>query len=184
MIKQLTLLMLFALAVQTSYAQFKPLEQASSLKFNIKNLGFNVEGSISGFAGTINFDPQNPTAGSFDVTVNAATINTDNSLRDGHLKEEFFEVKTFPLIRLTSTKIMATNKSNTYMLNAQLTMKGKSKPVSFLFTATPNADSYVFKGSFKTKRKDFGVGGTSTVADELEVLLNVTAKKGTDKAML
>jgi len=175
--KKLTLLLLLAFVANISFAQYKPIEQGSSLKFTIKNLGFGVDGSFSGFEGSINFDPQNPANSNFDVTIKAATVNTDNSLRDGHLKDDgFFDVKNYPLIRLQSGKVTP-GKSGTYNLTGVLTMKGKSQAISFPFTATPAADGYVFKGTFKIKRKDFGVGGTSTVSDELEVTINVTAKK-------
>jgi len=174
--KKLTLLLLLAFAAKISCAQYKPVEQGSSLKFTIKNLGFGVDGSFSGFEGSINFDPQNPANSNFDVTLKSATINTDNSLRDGHLKDEFFDVKNYPLIRLQAGKVTA-GKSGTYILTGVLTMKGKSKAISFPFSATPAADGYIFKGIFKLNRKDFGVGGTSTVSDELEVVINVIAKK-------
>jgi polyisoprenoid-binding protein YceI len=176
--KKITLLLLLAVAANISYAQYKPVEQGSSLNFSIKNLGFGVDGSFSGFGGIINFDPQNPANSSFDVFINATTVNTDNGLRDEHLKgDSFFDVKNYPRIRLASAKVAATNKNGTYLLTGQLTIKGKSKPISFPFTATPAADGYLFKGTFKMNRKDFGVGGTSTVADELQVTINVTAKK-------
>jgi len=170
--------LLFLFAATLCHAQLKPVEQASTLKFTIKNLGFDVDGTFTGFEGSINFDPQGLAVSTFDITINAATVNTDNNLRDEHLKgSSFFDVKNYPVIRLSSTKIMATNKSGTYMLNGQLTIKGKTQPVIFPFSASATADGYIFKGSFKMKRKDFGVGGTSTVSDELEVMMNVTAKK-------
>jgi polyisoprenoid-binding protein YceI len=175
--KRILLLLLMAFTAKISNAQFKPLEQSSTLKFVIKNLGFNVEGSFGGFEGNINFDAQNPAGSSFDVTINAASVNTDNSLRDDHLKaDHYFDVKNYPRVRLTSVKI-SPGKSSTYQFDGQLTIKGKTKPVSFPFTATPQGDGYLFKGSFKMKRKDFEIGGTSTISDELEVMLNVAAKK-------
>ena len=48
---------------------FVPVDSGSTVKFRIKNFGFNVDGSFSGLKGTINFDPGNPDAGSFDVSV-------------------------------------------------------------------------------------------------------------------
>jgi polyisoprenoid-binding protein YceI len=176
--KKIVLLLMMVCLAAISKAQYKPVEQGSSLKFTIKNLGFGVDGAFSGFEGNINFDPQNVTSSSFDVTINASTVNTDNNLRDEHLRgENYFDVKDYPKIKLVSTKIGALNKNGTYQLNSELTMKGKTKPVSFLFSATPTADGYVFKGSFKINRKDFGIGGTSTIADELEANISVTAKK-------
>ena len=174
--KKLFLAAFVLLLTSMAQAQYKPDEQNSSLKFTIKNLGFGVNGSFSGFDGNINFNPEDLAASNFDVTINAATINTDNSLRDGHLKgDSFFDVKNYPKIRLASSKITG-SKSN-YQFTGQLTIKGKSKAISFPFTALPVANGYNFKGSFKMNRKDFGVGGTSTVSDELEVNINVITKK-------
>ncbi len=175
--KKIMMLLLILGTAKIGFAQYKPIEQGSSLKFTIKNLGFGVDGSFSGFEGLINFNPQNLAASNFDVTVSAITVNTDNNMRDDHLKgDSFFDVKNYPKIKLASTQI--TNiKSGTYLFNGQLTIKGKTQPIKFPFEAAANGDGFVFKGSFKMKRKDFGVGGTSTVSDELEVRINVTAKK-------
>ncbi len=173
--RKIITLLLVVCTTAIAKAQYKPVEQGSSLKFTIKNLGFGVDGSFSGFDGTIDFDPQNIAASKFDVTVNAATVNTDNSLRDEHLKADgYFDVKNNPKIRLISNKITG---KGAYQFNGTLTIKGKSKAVSFPFTVTPSGDGYEFKGSFKMNRRDFNIGGTSTVSDELEVNINVVAKK-------
>lgn len=168
---------LLLLVSGNAMAQYKPVDQGSVLKFTVSNLGFNVNGMFSGFQGNISFDAQNPLAGSFDVTIDAGTVNTDNTLRDEHLKGEgYFEVKSYPRIHLVSAKINK-GKNGAYVLLAHLTIKNKTKDVSFPFTAQPTDDGYVFKGSFKINRKDFDVGGTSTIGNELEVDLNVHAVK-------
>jgi len=160
----------------SAFAQLKPVDSGSSLKFTVQNLGFDVDGTFNGFQGKLLFDPQNPSSASFDVSIDAGTVNTDNHLRDEHLRDEsYFDVKNYPRIRLVSSKI--SGKNGTYNLTAQLTIKGKTKQVSFPFTAVPTADGYIFKGSFKIKRKEFDVGGTSTIADELTIDLNVHAVK-------
>jgi polyisoprenoid-binding protein YceI len=175
--KKILLLALMICTIKYSHAQYKPVEEGSALKFTIKNLGFGVDGTFGGFDGTINFDPQSLDKSSFDVTVNASTVNTANSLRDEHLQaESYFDVKNNPRIRLHSTRIIA--KNGAYTFTGDLTIKGKTHSITFPFTATTITDGFLFKGSFKIKRKDFGVGGTSTIADELEVNLSVTAKKG------
>ncbi|WP_162996447.1 YceI family protein [Mucilaginibacter celer] len=178
MIRILTVLLFMLCLATTGKAQYKPVEQESDLKFTIKNLGFDVEGTLAGFEGNISFDIQNLAGSSFDVTVAAATINTGNSLRDDHLRgENYFDAKNYPKIRLVSEKITLLSKSGTYRLSGKLTMKGVIKPVSFPFTVVALPGGYNFKGSFKINRRYFGIGGTSTLADELEVNINVTAKK-------
>jgi polyisoprenoid-binding protein YceI len=74
-------------------AQYKPTDQGSTVQFKIKNLGFNVNGFFTGLQGNIQFDPAHPDQGHFDVSVDAASVNTDNSTRDEHLrKENYFDV--------------------------------------------------------------------------------------------
>jgi polyisoprenoid-binding protein YceI len=174
--KNTVLLLLMIGIAGISRAQYKPADQGSLLKFTIKNLGFGVDGTIGGFEGLINFDPKNADACNFDVSVKASTINTDNSLRDEHLRgDNYFDIKNYPTVRMVSTQI--TGKGGSYLFKGQLTIKGKTQAISFPFTVTPAAGGYLFKGMFKIKRKDFGIGGSSTIADELEVNLNVTAKQ-------
>src|SRR3954462_13399109 len=128
--KNIIAITLVLCCLKVAQAQYKPVEQSSTLKFAIKNLGFTVDGAISGFDGKVNFDPQNLAAASFDITINAATINTDNSLRDGHLKGySFFDVENYPKIRLTSTSVSA--RRGGYLFAGTLTIKGKSKAISF-----------------------------------------------------
>jgi len=56
-------------------------------------------------------------------------------------------------------------------------MKGKTQQITFPFSAVASGEGYRFKGSFKINRRDFGVGGFSTLSNELEVLLDVIAVK-------
>jgi polyisoprenoid-binding protein YceI len=158
--------------------QYKPEDQGSSVQFKIKNLGFNVNGSFSGLDGNIQFDPSYLATAKFDVSIDAKTINTDNKMRDNHLLDEtYFDTKNYPRIRLASTKITSSNKTGTFFIFGKLTIKNQTKDVSFPFTATPSNEGYLFKGTFKINRRDFGVGGTSTISDELEVSLNIFSKK-------
>jgi polyisoprenoid-binding protein YceI len=174
--KKIILVALLFLTARICSAQYKPVDDGSALKFTIGNFGFDVNGSFAGFMGKITFDEQNPTASSFDVTIEAATVNTDNQLRDKHLKEEgYFDVANYPRIRLVSGSISGSK--NNYRFKGKLIIKGVSKDISFPFTAAATSDGYTFHGTFKINRKDFNVGGTSTIANELEVSLNVHAVK-------
>jgi len=164
------------LATGLAKAQYVPVDKASTLTFKIGNFGFDVSGSFTGFKGAINFDPQNVTAGSFDVTIDAATVNTDNNLRDEHLKgASYFDAKNYPVIHFVSSRISSSGSS--FAAYGKLTIKGKTKDINIPFTATPATDGFLLKGSFKINRKDFGVGGTSTISNELEVSVNLLAKK-------
>jgi len=177
--KFLLALLLTQLWVAVSIAQeYKPVDEGSAVTFEIKNMGFNTGGSFKGLDGKIVFSPNDLSKTSFDVTVDATTINTDNEMRDSHLKKEsYFDVEKYPKIRFVSTGCSSPDKSGHYTLSGKLTIKNTTRDMSFSFIATPMGDDYIFKGDFQLNRKDFGVGGSSTISNHLTVSLTVRAKK-------
>src|SRR5215469_11904072 len=149
------LIMLACLISNRLSAQYQPIDKASIVQFKIKNLGFNVTGSFSGLQGKINFDPAHPDDAVFDVTLDANTINTDNGMRDDHLRHEsYFDVEHYPRIRLVSTKVIA-HKGREYLFTGKLTIKKQTRDISFVFTETPVDSGCHFQGSFSINRRDF-----------------------------
>jgi polyisoprenoid-binding protein YceI len=59
-----------------------------------------------------------------------------------------------------------------------LTIKNTTKEISFPFQATPAGDDYIFKGTFTINRRDFDVGGSSTLGNDVTVSLTVLARRG------
>ena len=166
----------FVLITRFSFAQLHPVEKESSIHFTIKNFGFNVGGALHGIEGDIRFSPDNPGDARFDVSIDAASINTDNDMRDGHLKgEDYLDVQNYPRIRFVSVRVKQGKKKGTYEMTGNLTIRNKTKEVSFPFTADNSGNGYLFRGSFKINRKDFSVGGSSTISDNLTVDLKVLA---------
>jgi len=169
-------LMLAFLIWKPAIAQLQPQDTGSSVQFKIKNLGFNVTGSLTGLAGKVRFDPAHPEDAAFDVTVNSGTINTDNGMRDDHLRgESYFNAAKYPTIHLASTKVTQQRKG-AFVFTGQLTIKDHTKEISFPFSATETGGAIRFQGSFSINRKDFEIGGFSTISSELEVILDVIAK--------
>jgi len=176
--KRIVLSFVFACTAVFALAQYKPVEKSSAVKFKVKNFGFNVTGSFSGLDGTIQFDPNNLSTASFDVSIDANSVFTDNNARDNHLREDsYFDVKNYPRIRFVSTKVTPSNKKGTLFIFGKLTIKNETREISFPFTADPSQDGFLFKGDFKINRKDFGVGGSSTISDNVDLSLSVLAAK-------
>lgn len=175
-------LLLFVMAIafySVSVAQtLMPSDTESTIGFVIKNMGINVDGSLTGLKGKIDLNAKKSAVASFDVTVDVRTINTENKRRDEHLKkDDFFDVEKYPTIRLRSTSIQSKGK-DTYFAKAVLTMHGISKNIQFNFVTKPATGGYHFNADFKVNRKDFGIGGNSmTMGDEVMVQLSVLAKK-------
>jgi len=157
-------------------AQIKPVDDKSTIDFSIRNFGIRVSGTFKGVEGTIHFDPAHPDQANFDIGLDANSVNTDNSLRDDHLRgETYLDIKHYPRIRFVSTKVLPSNKKDIWFIYGKLSIKGHEKDISFPFSATAAMGGYLFKGAFKIKRKDFEVGGTSTISDEMDVSLSVFA---------
>ncbi len=156
---------------------YTPIDASSKVHFTIKNFGVKVGGDFTGIKGTIVFNPKSLSNSNFNVSVNASTIDTDNSTRDKHLrKTEYFNVEKFPLITFTSTKISESSVAGRFFVVGNLTIKGVTKVVQFGFSATSKDNGYVFKGDFDINRRDYGVGGSSiSMSDNLKVSLDITA---------
>lgn len=177
--KCVLILSLFILLLTKTYAQNLILvEEASTIKLTIKNFGFSTTGTFTGLKGVVRFDAANSNNAVFTVSINANSINTNNQARDTHLrKEEYFDVEKYPLINFVSAAISQT-KPGVFLLQGNLTIKGITKDITFPFTAVAQNNGYLFTGSFKINRRNFGVGGASMVlADNLDVSLHVFAKK-------
>jgi len=159
---------------------FIPSDNGSAVTFVIKNFGLGVDGSFKNLKGSIKFDPNNPEATLFNVTVDVATINTDNGSRDNHLrKEEYFDAAKFPIITFLSEKVEKTANAGLYIVKGKFTVKGISKSISIPFSATAQNGGYLFNGKVVLNRRDFKVGGNSMVlSDNLTLTLKVFAPKG------
>ena len=167
----------FLLMMNTTFAQLHPVAKESVVKFSIKNFGFRSGGTIGPPEGDIVFNPEDLTKSSFHVTIKSESINTDNNSRDEHLRDEdYFDVKNYPLIRFVSTQIKPGGKTGSYEALGTLTIKKTSKEITLPFTAEKNGSGWTFSGSFKMNRKDYGVGGSSTLSAELTVEIKVVAQ--------
>jgi polyisoprenoid-binding protein YceI len=156
----------------------KPLDNGSEVNFAINNFGLSTKGKLKGLNGSIIWNAADLNASSINVSVETNTINTDNKLRDGHLrKEDYFNVAKFPLLQIKSTKITALETAGQYQLEAQLSIKGVTKKVNFPFTVTSQKPGYLFSGNFEINRRDYGIGGGSiSLSNTVKINLKVLAQ--------
>ena len=122
-----------------------------------------VRGSFNDFTGSGYFDAENPAASHLELTVEAASIDTRNADRDGHLRSnDFFDMETYPQITFVSTAVEKVDDS-TFRVTGDLTVKGVTKPVTVDFdyegTATdPFGNNRLgLDGRVVINRKDWGV---------------------------
>ncbi|MEP6927632.1 MAG: YceI family protein [Ginsengibacter sp.] len=173
--------LLFLISPAIHAQKYTPTDEGSKVHFTIKNFGIKTGGDLSGMKGEIYFFTTDLAACRFNVTVDAATVDTENGSRDKHLKEsEYFDVEKFPVISIASTKIDKTNKTESgfYFFTGNLTMHGITKPLTFPFHLEKINDTYLFTGDFEINRLDYEVGDKSAVlSNTVNVSLSVLAKK-------
>lgn len=172
-------LMLVATAAN-SQTSFVPTDTGSKIHFVVRNFGINTGGDLTGAAGKIKFDARQPAASSFDITVNVATIDTDNEKRDNHLKsEDFFDATKYPQIHIVSTSITKGTDLMHFNFKGKLTIKNVTKTIGFPFTAQQRPGGALFEGEFEIDRLDYTVGKSSaTMSDKVKVSLSVFGKAG------
>ena len=104
------LFLLFCVSVSVSGFSQNWQPVTAAVGFSLKMFGVSVEGKFKGLNAVIKFDPENLASNSIVATIDATTIDTDNTLRNRHLreKEDFFEVAKYPKISMKSTKIEKT----------------------------------------------------------------------------
>lgn len=98
--------------------------------FKIRHFFTKVPGMFSEFSGTIQFDEADPAASSVALTIQAASVDTDNEKRDNHLRSgDFFDAENHPLITFKSTKIEKGEGKDRYKVTGDLAMHGVTKSV-------------------------------------------------------
>lgn len=159
----------------------------SSVKFSVSHLVISeVDGSFKVYEGSINAAKPDFTDAKIDFSIDVNSINTDNNMRDGHLKsDDFFSAEKYP--KMTFKSISFKKKAgNQYELIGNLTIKDVTKKVVFAVKyGGTGKDAYGntkagFKITGKINRFDYGLkwnalteAGGATVGKEVELNSNL-----------
>lgn len=157
----------------------------TQVEFTAKHLGMmTVRGHFADVSVTGTIDPDHPEASSVDVTVQMASIKTNNPQRDKDISaSNFLDVANYPTMTFKSTKIEHTG-GDRYAVTGDLTIKGVTKPVTLNMVRLgefndPSTMGHRigYSGETKILRKDFGMSfnpvldGKYVVSDEIQITL-------------
>ena len=142
------IVILFASAFTFIQSQDWKIADNSSVKFD----GGDPSGEFKGLKGSIKFDETDLAGSKFNVTLDVATINTGNGMKNTHAKsDKWLDAAKYPTIEFTSSSIVKT--ATGYEAKGTLNMHGVQKEIVLPFNF---ADS-VFTGNFEVNRLDYNV---------------------------
>ncbi len=160
----------------------------SQMLFKVRHLGIStVTGRFATFTGSFQLDPATGQAGAAQLSIDVASVNTENERRNGHLKSaDFFASDSFPKMTFVSTAIQKLS-GNKYKMTGNLTIRGVTKPVVLdaeLAGTRQTAEGWLaaVNMSGTVKRKEFGLmwdrvtEGVAVVGDEVTLQIEVEAK--------
>ena len=107
MFKFIAVMLSLALTSQIWAASYTLDVSHAKIGFKIRHLGIsNVSGRFQKFTGSATYDEKTGKLSNLKVEIDASSIYTNEPERDKHLKsEDFFNVKKYPKITFTSTKV-------------------------------------------------------------------------------
>jgi len=172
------MLALTVLAAPARTAEYQIDEKGAhaSINFRIKHLGYSwLTGRFDKFNGTFTYDDAKPDAAKVEVTIDAASVNSNHGKRDKHLRSgDFLDVEMFPTATFKSTSVTP-GADGKMTIVGDLTLRGETKQVTIdAVKVGGGKDPWGgyrtgFTGTTRLKLSDFGItfnlGPASTHVD-------------------
>jgi len=173
--------------------QFSLDRNHTRVLFRVRHMGVAfVTGQFKEFSGGFVLDTVNPGNSSAQITIQTASVDTENERRDADLRSpNFFAADSFPQITFRSTRVERGPEPGTYRLTGDLTMRGITRPITLdvetvgMRTITGQQGRQIVAGFLLTgrlNRFDYGlrwnslVEGVQVVADEVRLTIEAEAR--------
>lgn len=161
----------------------------SSVVFKVKhNNVSNFYGRFNKVEGMFNLDAANPSASVLSVTIDADSIDSNNSKRDAHLKTgDFFSTKEFPTITFVGKEFKKAG-DTTFEVKGDLTIRGTTKSMTITVEDTGHGAARTgavagVAATFKVNRGDFGVNFMldKGISNEVTLMIGLEGGQPADK---
>jgi polyisoprenoid-binding protein YceI len=144
-------------------ADYKIDPSHSFVTFRIQHLGYSwLYGQFRDISGRFTYDSDDPEASSISVRISAASLDTNHTERDKHLRSaDFLDVENFAEIRFESTQYIGTDAEG--IMAGNLTLHGVTKEIKIkVFKVGQGRDPWFgyragFRGTYTLTRADFGM---------------------------
>ena len=175
-------------AIATATSTYSIDKAHSEVTFQVRHLLTKVRGRFSDFNGTIEYDEENLECSLVNVEVKAASIDTNESDRDTHLRSaDFFDVENNPVLTFRSTEIQRRS-ANRFAVTGDLSIHGVTRSVTLETTLLGKAKDpwgnqrIAFEAETTINRKEYGLTwnaaletGGFLVGDDVRISLSVQA---------
>jgi len=167
---------LFGLSATAAEQKFALSGDNTKVAFTGTKKGGKHEGGFKKLTGAASVDGDLSTL-KIEAEIETDSLYSDDAKLTGHLKSpDFFGVKDNPKATFKSTKVEKTEKG--YTITGDLTLLGKTKPVTMPATVTVKGDTLTLTSDFKINRFDWGMTfGKGMVDETVSLKLSITAKK-------
>jgi len=168
----------------------------TEINFSVKHFFTPVTGTFRDYQVDFQFDRENPENSSMKVTIDVASVDTNNERRDNHLRSgDFFNAAEFPQMTFESTSVKKVS-GNQFVATGKLTIKGITQEIDLPITVLGTTDLppqmqemmggitqiASFEASTTLDRRDFEVGvanwaQTMIVSGDVVVSISLEANR-------
>ncbi len=183
---------------RTGDARDETEEEGDKLTFNADNstVGWTGtkttgkhDGGFNEFEGTVTVNGDKVTQ--VEVTIQIGSIWTDDDdndededkLKSHLLSDDFFGAKDYPTARFVTTEIVeGGDDGKSHTVTGNLTLRGKTRSVTFPADITVSDDEVTAKAEFKIDRMEWDVeyqmtGAEVVIHNEVAIRLDITAER-------
>ncbi|MCH8540574.1 MAG: YceI family protein [Opitutales bacterium] len=154
----------------------------SSVDFRVRHFVNRVSGRFGEFSGDLHIDRENLENSSAEVIIQVASIDTNNSDRDDHLRsDDFFDAENYGEITFVSTS-WEDQGEDRFHITGDLTIHGTTREVTLeaelLGFGEGRGDIYLtgWEASTQIDRTDYGVSyGTPAIGSTVDIIISVQA---------
>ncbi len=131
----------------------------SRIEFHASATFEKVTGVFHSWEADLKMPTDNFAKASLDLEMDSESVTTGSGLRDKETKgKNFFDVKEYPKVTFVSKSITADSDPSKFHMDAELTLRGITKPVSVTVTLLPQQNGHQWvDGNFSFNRRDFGM---------------------------
>jgi len=157
------------------------VREASTIEMSVRAFGGSHRGRFEEWSGDIAFDPDAPGRTRATVEVRSGSLEMNPAaVRGRAVGPSFLDARRHPTIRFELRSLEALG-GDRYSARADVTMKGRTRPVTFPVDLRVTGDRAHLAGAFTLDRTDFGIGTTgawnSMVGREVTVRVALQARR-------